>query len=86
MGLEDKAKNQAETAKGKVKEGVGDATDNERMQAEGEADQGSGNMKQAGEKVKDTFRDCAVTEGFEPAPPPSTAAPVHVVRTRALDR
>ena len=57
MGLEDKAKNQAEIAKGKVKEGVGDATDNERMQAEGEADQASGNMKQAGEKVKDAFRD-----------------------------
>src|SRR5436190_12819261 len=57
MGLEDKAKNQAEIAKGKVKEGVGDATDDERMQAEGEADQASGNMKQAGEKVKDTFRE-----------------------------
>ncbi|HEY6743009.1 MAG TPA: CsbD family protein [Lapillicoccus sp.] len=57
MGLEDKAKNQAEIAKGKVKEGVGDATDNERMQAEGEADQSSGNVKQAGEKVKDAFRD-----------------------------
>ena len=57
MGLEDKAKNQAEIAKGKVKEGVGDATDNERMQAEGETDQASGNMKQAGEKVKDAFRD-----------------------------
>jgi uncharacterized protein YjbJ (UPF0337 family) len=57
MALEDKAKNQAEIAKGKVKEGVGDATDNERMQAEGEADQTSGNMKQAGEKVKDVFRD-----------------------------
>ena len=57
MGLTDKAKNEAEIAKGKVKEGVGDATDNERMQAEGEADQASGNMKQAGEKVKDAFRD-----------------------------
>ena len=57
MGTMDKAKNEAEIAKGKVKEGVGDATDNERMQAEGEADQASGNMKQAGEKVKDAFRD-----------------------------
>ena len=57
MGPTDKAKNEAEIAKGKVKEGVGDATDNERMQAEGEADQASGNMKQAGEKVKDAFRD-----------------------------
>jgi uncharacterized protein YjbJ (UPF0337 family) len=57
MGLMDKAKNEAEIAKGKVKEGVGDATDDERMQAEGETDQASGNVKQAGEKVKDTFRD-----------------------------
>jgi len=57
MGLTDKAKNEAEIAKGKVKEGVGDATDNERMQAEGETDQASGNLKQAGEKVKDAFRD-----------------------------
>ncbi len=57
MGLMDKAKNEGEIAKGKVKEGVGDATDNERMQAEGETDQASGNMKQAGEKVKDAFRD-----------------------------
>jgi uncharacterized protein YjbJ (UPF0337 family) len=57
MGLTDKAKNEAEIATGKVKEGVGDATDNERLQAEGETDQASGNMKQAGEKVKDAFRD-----------------------------
>ena len=57
MGMTDKAKNEAEITKGKVKEGVGDATDDERMQAEGEAEQASGNMKQAGEKVKDAFRD-----------------------------
>jgi uncharacterized protein YjbJ (UPF0337 family) len=57
MGLMDKAKNEAEIATGKVKEGVGDATDDESMQAEGETDQASGNLKQAGEKVKDTFRD-----------------------------
>ena len=56
MGLTDKAKNEAEIAKGKVKEGVGDATDNERLQAEGETDQASGNMKQAGENVKDAFK------------------------------
>jgi uncharacterized protein YjbJ (UPF0337 family) len=57
MGLMDKAKNEAEIAKGKVKEGVGDATDNERMQAEGETDQASGNVKQAGEKDTDAFPD-----------------------------
>jgi len=57
MGLMDKANNEAEIAKGKVKEGVGDATDNDSMEAEGEADQASGNTKQVGEKVKDVFRD-----------------------------
>ncbi len=57
MGLMDKAKDQAEIAKGKAKEGAGDATDNERLEAEGQADQGSGNVKQAGEKIKDAFRD-----------------------------
>jgi uncharacterized protein YjbJ (UPF0337 family) len=53
----DKAKNEAEIASGKVKEGVGDATDNDRMQAEGEVDQTSGNTKQVGEKIKDVFKD-----------------------------
>jgi uncharacterized protein YjbJ (UPF0337 family) len=57
MGLMDKANNEAEIAKGKVKEGVGDATDNDRMQAEGEGDQAAGNTKQVGEKIKDVFRD-----------------------------
>lgn len=57
MGLMDKAKNEAEIAKGKVKEGVGDATDNDRLEAEGQGDQASGNTKQAGEKIKDVFRD-----------------------------
>jgi uncharacterized protein YjbJ (UPF0337 family) len=57
MGLMDKANNEAEIAKGKVKEGLGDATDNERMEAEGQGDQAAGNTKQAGEKIKDVFRD-----------------------------
>ncbi len=42
--------------KGKAKEAAGDATDNEQMQAEGKADQVKGNVKQAGEKVKDIFK------------------------------
>ncbi len=56
MGAEDKLRNQAETAKGTMKEKLGDATDDESMQAEGQADKTSGNLKQAGEKVKDAFR------------------------------
>ncbi|MCU1677843.1 MAG: CsbD family protein [Frankiales bacterium] len=52
----DKLNNAAEEAKGKIKEGVGDATDNESLQAEGQFDQDKANLKQAGEKVKDVFR------------------------------
>ena len=57
MGYEDKVRNEAEELKGKVKEGVGDATDDERLEAEGKGDQVKANLKQAGEKVKDAFRD-----------------------------
>jgi uncharacterized protein YjbJ (UPF0337 family) len=59
MSLTDKAKNQAEEGKGKVKEWAGDATDNERLQAEGKADQLSANTKQAGEHVKDAAHNVA---------------------------
>lgn len=56
MGAEDKISNKAEELKGKAKKGVGDATDDREMQAEGKADQVKGGIKQAGEKVKDTFK------------------------------
>ncbi|QIG38718.1 CsbD family protein [Microbacterium sp. 4R-513] len=56
MGLDDKIKNTAEKAGGKAKEAVGDATDNERLEAEGQADQTKANLKQAGENVKDAFK------------------------------
>lgn len=57
MGIGDKISNAAEEAKGKVKEKVGDATDNESMQAEGAGDQLKANVKQAGEHVKDAAHD-----------------------------
>ena len=57
MGFDDKVDNQAEEFGGKVKENVGKATDDERLEAEGRVDQSSANLKQAGEKVKDAFRD-----------------------------
>jgi uncharacterized protein YjbJ (UPF0337 family) len=56
MGTDDKIDNKAEELKGKVKEGVGDATDDRDLQAEGQADQANGNLKQAGEKIKDAFK------------------------------
>jgi len=56
MGADDKVSNKAEELKGKAKEALGDATDNEQWQAEGRTDQMKGSLKQAGEKVKDAFR------------------------------
>jgi uncharacterized protein YjbJ (UPF0337 family) len=53
----DKIQNKADEVKGKVKEGIGKATGNEQWEAEGKADQGKGNIKQAGEKVKDAVED-----------------------------
>ena len=57
MGTEDKIDNTAEDVAGKVKEGVGKATDDEKLEAEGKTDQASASVKQAGEKIKDVFRD-----------------------------
>jgi uncharacterized protein YjbJ (UPF0337 family) len=52
----DKAKNLAQVAKGKVEEGAGKTTGDDSLEADGKADQIKGNMKQAGEKVKDAFK------------------------------
>ena len=57
MGMDDKLGNAAEQAEGKVKEGAGKATDNERLEAEGQTDPAKADMKQAGEKVKDAFKN-----------------------------
>jgi uncharacterized protein YjbJ (UPF0337 family) len=57
MGIGDKVKNAAESAKGEIKEKTGDATDNEDLQAEGQAEKSVADLKQAGEKTKDAFRD-----------------------------
>ena len=51
----DKAKNVVQEAKGRVKEATGKATDDEQLEAEGKKDRMVGNLKQAGEKVKDAF-------------------------------
>jgi uncharacterized protein YjbJ (UPF0337 family) len=56
MGFDDKLKNKTQEVTGTAKENVGDWTGDESMQAEGKKDQMSGNLKQAGEKVKDAFK------------------------------
>jgi uncharacterized protein YjbJ (UPF0337 family) len=55
MGMLDKLKNKGQTAKGDTKQKLGEATDNQQWQAEGKADSVKGNLKGAGEKVKDAF-------------------------------
>jgi uncharacterized protein YjbJ (UPF0337 family) len=56
MGIADKAEDKAQELGGKVKEAVGEHTGDQDLQAEGQADQTKGSLKQAGEKVKDAFR------------------------------
>jgi uncharacterized protein YjbJ (UPF0337 family) len=56
MGLDDKIDNTAEDWSGRAKEGVGKATDDEQLEAEGKGEQVKANLKQAGEKIKDAFR------------------------------
>jgi uncharacterized protein YjbJ (UPF0337 family) len=57
MSGTDKLRNAAEGAKGKAKEATGRATDDKSMEAEGRADQTKSDLKQAGENVKDAFKD-----------------------------
>jgi uncharacterized protein YjbJ (UPF0337 family) len=56
MTTTDKAKNTAQQAKGRLKETVGKVSGNNKLRAEGKADQVKGNVKQAGEKLKDAFK------------------------------
>ncbi len=56
MAGTDKAKNTTQRAKGKVKETAGAATGNRDLERKGKTDQAKGNLKQAGEKVKDAVR------------------------------
>jgi len=53
MGIGDKA----EELKGKLKGGVGDATDDRSLEAEGRLEEGSGKAKQETESIVDALRD-----------------------------
>ncbi|MDE3086893.1 MAG: CsbD family protein [Acidobacteriota bacterium] len=52
----DKAKDKAEEIEGRAKQGVGSATGDESTRREGSVDEVKGDVKQAGEKVKDALR------------------------------
>jgi uncharacterized protein YjbJ (UPF0337 family) len=64
MAAEDKAAHKATELKGKVKQGAGEVTGDEDLQAEGKADETEGHVKQAGDKIKDAAHNVkdAVTD------------------------
>jgi uncharacterized protein YjbJ (UPF0337 family) len=57
MGLDDKIKNAAQDVAGKAKEAIGNATNDDEKVAEGKRDQSAASAKQAGENVKDVFKN-----------------------------
>lgn len=56
MSASDKVKNKLQSTKGEIKEAAGKATNDRSLEAEGKRDEVSGNMRQAGEKIKDAFK------------------------------
>jgi uncharacterized protein YjbJ (UPF0337 family) len=66
MGIGDKIRNKAEELSGKAKAGVGDATDNPDLEAEGHLDESSAHAKQATESITDALREAgAAVKGDE---------------------
>jgi len=57
MAQDDKVDNKAQELKGKVKEALGEANADPELRAEGRKDQTMGNLKNAGQKVKDAFKN-----------------------------
>ncbi|MET0303152.1 MAG: CsbD family protein [Microbacteriaceae bacterium] len=55
MALGDDIKNKAQEVVGKGKESIGNATDNDKLAREGQADQLKAKAKQAASDVKDTL-------------------------------
>ena len=56
MATEDKMNNKVDELKGRTKQAVGEATDDEHLEQEGRVDAAKADLKQAGEKIKDMFR------------------------------
>jgi uncharacterized protein YjbJ (UPF0337 family) len=57
MSTVDKAKNRTQEAKGHLKDAAGKATNDRSLRDEGKGDKVAGNLKQAGEKVKDAIKE-----------------------------
>ena len=56
MSIGDKFHNKAQELRGRAKLKTGETTGDKRLQREGRADQVKGDLKQAGEKIKDAMR------------------------------
>ena len=56
MSFTDKLANKVQELRGRVKRNTGEVTGDRSLQAQGRADEVKGNLKQAGEKLKDAFR------------------------------
>ncbi|MBT2495040.1 CsbD family protein [Microbacterium oxydans] len=56
MGAEDKIKAAAEKVAGKAKEAVGKVTNDDKLVAEGKAEQAKGEVRDTAENVKDAFK------------------------------
>ncbi|WP_018599410.1 CsbD family protein [Mycobacterium sp. 155] len=57
MSAIDKAKNKGQELGGKAKEAIGKITGDKSTENEGKGDQVKSHLKDAGEKVKDAFKD-----------------------------
>lgn len=57
MGMDDKMENAKDENVGKAKAAAGKATGDEELRAEGKNQETKGNLKSAGEKAKDAFKE-----------------------------
>ena len=64
MSFADKFRDKAQELRGRIKRSTGEVTGNRRLEAEGRAEEVLGNLKQAGEKIKDAFRGRGPRRGY----------------------
>ena len=57
MGAEDKVSNKIDDIGGKAKEALGKVTGDRDTENEGKVDQAKSSLKDAGEKIKDAFKN-----------------------------
>jgi len=57
MGAEDKASNKIDDVGGKAKDALGKVTGEKTTENEGKVDQAKSSLKDAGEKIKDAFKN-----------------------------